>query len=168
MPENKIVALRNSDEYQQLLENIKAAIITKRAEANMSIIEMKWWIGKEIVDAQPDLERFGYGQNIVGILAKDLGISQPNLYQCIAFYKKLPAEKFDDIVMKLPEGNNLTWEKYVRKYLPETKREKKECEHTDIAVIIQCKGCKKKIVAVNDKIIELCRQEFLNYEPKTE
>jgi len=151
MPKNKIIALRDSDFYKQLVENIKAAIITKRTEANMSIIEMKWWIGKEIVDAQPDFERFGYGQNVIGILAKDLGISSPNLYQCIAFYKKFPAEEFKDMVMKLPEGNNITWYKITQEYLPESSKER------DTSHFISCK------VDEDNKVIYI-KEKYQNYK----
>jgi len=139
MSKNQLMTLRDSDFYKQLIDNIKAAVITKRTEANMSIIEMKWWIGKEIIDAQPDFERFGYGQNVIGILSKDLGISASNLYQCMSFYKKFQAKEFDEIVMKLPEGNNITWYKITQEYLPEDSREKSPMHFISCKVDDSCK-----------------------------
>jgi hypothetical protein len=57
-------------------------------------------------------------------LAQEIGMSSRTLYYALQFYDKYP--KLDSV----PEGKNISWNKIITKYLPESKREKQVPVHT--------------------------------------
>jgi hypothetical protein len=68
-------------------------------------------------------------------VAQSIGRSERTLYYAVKFY-----EKFPDINI-FPEGKNISWNKIVTTYLPDTKRDI-EHEHQPITI---CSSCKKRI-----------------------
>ena len=148
----ELIDLSKNNIYQSLLEDIRDIITTKGTEARMTVIETKWLIGKDIVDSLVKLKRFEYGKGIVEQLAKDLKISASGLYKCLQFYKQFPADSFDDVLSKLPEGKNLSWYKITQQYLPDVKTNKKKDWH-----YIACK--------INDdnKVIVI-KKEYQDYK----
>ena len=154
MPQEKdIVSLQDSDFYKSLIDELQAIITTRMTNSRMELIACKWEIGKEIVGSKDNFERFGYGENVVEILSKDLGMSASDLYKCIQFFKKYPADNFDDIAMSLPEGNNLSWYKLSQKYLPESENP----QERDTSHFISCK------VDEEEKVI-LIKEKYRDYE----
>ena len=56
-------------------------------------------------------------------LALDIGKSERVLWYAVQFYDKFPDLKMLDT---LEEGKNLSWNKIITKYLPNSRKEKKE------------------------------------------
>lgn len=154
MPKGKdIISLKDSDFYKYLIEDLQAIITTRMTNSRIELIACKWEIGKEIIGSRENFEKFGYGENVIEILSKDLNMSASDLYKCIQFFKKYPANDFDDIMMSLPEGNNLSWAKLSQKYLPESENK----DERDTSHFISCK------VNEEDKTISI-KEKYRDYE----
>ncbi|MFA5442056.1 MAG: hypothetical protein WC288_01960 [Candidatus Paceibacterota bacterium] len=148
-----IISLKDSDFYRYLIENLQAIVTTRMTNSRIELIACKWEIGKEIIGSKENFEKFGYGENVIEILSKDLNMSASDLYKCIQFFKKYPANDFDDIMMSLPEGNNLSWWLLSQKYLSDTTKKGQE-ENTHY---ISCK------VDENGKVIYI-KEKYDKYE----
>jgi hypothetical protein len=70
-------------------------------------------------------------------LARLTKISKTTLYNSARFVEKYPD------MLKLPEGDNTTWNKMVTKYLPEQKKEE-PCQHEEIIKV--CKNCRMQVI----------------------
>lgn len=66
--------------YQNLLHDIKIL--------EFDIIQKKWRIGERINRDILKFDKSEYGSKTISNLAKDFGVSPPNLYQCLKFSKK--------------------------------------------------------------------------------
>jgi len=109
-----------SDSYQALLDELENIRVVRTTNARMEVLAYHWETGKAIADF---MEQAHYGDNIIDTIAKDLGRSSVDLYKSVQFYKKFKEEEFEKALMKLPEGNNISWSKIVQEYLPESKKE---------------------------------------------
>jgi hypothetical protein len=162
------IIIQQEEWYQLLVEQCRAIIVETRFKSAIDLLEGKWRLGKEVWENKMNFERAGYGEKMVETLAKDIGISASHLYKCIEFYKKFPAEDFEQVIPKLPaeEGKAISWYKLCQKYLPETKEEieikqmkeqeklerQQLCPHT----ILVCKICKKEFTT--DELIQWIEQ----------
>ena len=125
-----IRSLHTEEWYQQLLEEIKATAVETITISKEAILQGKWTIGKIIEDAVKDFNRSNiYGAKINSILANDLRWSEREIGRCRQFYKKFPAENWEEVLIKLPEGKNLSWHQVVHKYLPDGKEQEKNEKH---------------------------------------
>jgi len=130
MSKSIIRSLKTEEWYQQLLEEIKATAIETITISKEAILQGKWTIGKIIEDAVKDFNRSNiYGSKINSILATDLHWSEREIGRCRQFYKKFSAENWEEVIMKLPEGKNLSWHKVVSEYLPDGKEKDKDEKH---------------------------------------
>jgi len=148
MSKKDLISLRDSDFYKGLIEEIEAVVTTRMTNSRMEVLAGKWEVGKAIADARGDFERFGYGENAIGLLSKDLGMSASGLYKCLQFYDKYPGKKFDDVVMSLPEGNNISWYKMTQKYLPGSNRNERKDLYHYISVRV---NDEEKTIAIKEK-----------------
>lgn len=123
MAKKDLITLKDSDWYKGLLEELEAILTTRMVNSRLEVITGKWEIGKAIIENYSNFERFGYGEKAVDIISHDLRMSSSDIYKCIQFYKKYPAETIEEVIMKLPEGNNISWYKICQEYLPEGTRQ---------------------------------------------
>ncbi len=103
--------------YQAFLDQVKGEIRKARIQvarsANRELIQLYWWIGKEITEKQ---EQLGWGKSVVEQLAKDLqkifegrsGLSTQNLWYMRQFYQAYRDEpNLQQLVGEIPWGQNL-------------------------------------------------------------
>ena len=92
-------------------------------------------LGKRILEDYDNFERAKiYGEKIVQGLAESLGMSSRILWYAVQFVQKYPD------LSKVPEGKNITWNKIITKYLPETKTGTVEMRES----WIKCPNCGHK------------------------
>ena len=107
--------LITNEQYQYLVEQIKATITEAVTNSRWFLVEGYWNIGKLI--------REEYTENITSglqTLAVDVGIGERTLWYALQFFDKYP------ILNDVPEGKAISWNKLITKYLPEhTEKEKK-------------------------------------------
>jgi len=105
--------LKNEEWFDNLVEECKAIVTQRRLRASLEIIEGKWDLGKRIIkDSNYEKHLKGSGKIVDG-LAKDIGISNSDLYDCLKFYERF--EVFDKALEEF--GNNVTWFQIRQKYL---------------------------------------------------
>ncbi len=99
--------------YAQLVERIKARILTAQARAamaaNQELLRLYWAIGRDLVGEQ---RRSAYGSRVVERLSTDLntsfpgvhGLSAPNLWRMRAFFLAFPPDQvLPQLVAEPPE-----------------------------------------------------------------
>ena len=104
-----------ADWYGNLLDDCKAIITEGTFNSRWALVEMYWHLGERINTDNDMTRELIYGKKILQGLAKSLAMSVRTLYYAIQFYNKYPD------MDALPEGKNITWNKIVTKYLPESK-----------------------------------------------
>ena len=94
-------------------------------------------LGSRLLEETDNFGRAGvYGEEIVQQVAKSLSLSPRTIYNAIGFAKQFPSfEK----VYQLDEGENISWTKVVKNYLPAKATEEKG------AVIYFCPHCKQEV-----------------------
>lgn len=112
-----------TQEYQHLVEEIKATIKEAVFTSRWALVEGYWNVGKLIREefTGNDLTKQLQG------LAVEVGTSERTLFYALQTYDKYP--KID----ALPEGKNISWNKLITKYLPQsaevTELAREECSH---------------------------------------
>jgi predicted nuclease of restriction endonuclease-like (RecB) superfamily len=107
----------NSKSYQDLLARLKSQIRSAQVRAavavNRELVQLYWWIGKEILLRQASE---GWGSKVVDRLAKDLrsefpdmsGLSRTNLLYMRAFAETWPDMSIvQQVVGQIPWGHNV-------------------------------------------------------------
>ncbi len=81
--------------YNDLLRDIKSILEKGLSRAYQAVDNIKvqtyWQIGERVV--REDLahkDRADYGEKVIPLLAKDIGLSRPDLYRIVNFYKTYP------------------------------------------------------------------------------
>jgi len=115
MPSELIV----NEQYNYLLEQIKATIIEAVHNSRWSLIEGYHNVGKLIREEANPQENT---TKLLSDVAVKTGISERTLWRALACYDKYP--KLDTI----PEGKNISWNKLITKYLPHKGSEPKHKE----------------------------------------
>ena len=112
---NDILDVTADEEWYAALVEDCAAIITE------TIFTVRWAkvsgfhaLGERIVnDGNFSMNARGNGATL-NDLSKSVGIHERDIYRAIQFYNKYP------VLDTVPEGKNISWNKIVTKYLPET------------------------------------------------
>jgi len=103
--------------YQDIVEDIKASITEILYIRQIETIRLKWEVGNTIFMAREYIERYGSlkdtKNNVIKQLSKDVGISERELYRCLAFREKF--DSFKEIEQKFPK--NVSWHKLVNQYV---------------------------------------------------
>ena len=123
--------LIKDEHYQLLVEQIRVTITEAVHNSRWALIEGYWNVGKLI------RENFT-GDNLTKRLqglAVDVGTSQRTLWYALQFYDKYPS------LDQVPEGKNISWNKLITKYLPETTRETQEYENW-----VECPNCHHRFI----------------------
>ena len=107
----------DQNQYLKFLDDVKARIHNSRirmaTSVNKELIQLYWWIGKQIVEKQEEL---GWGKSIVEQLSKDLrkslsgrsGFSVQNLWYMRQFYLEYKNDtNLQQLVGEIPWGQNL-------------------------------------------------------------
>jgi hypothetical protein len=140
--------------FIQLKEEIQSIHTETIFISRIELLKGKWLIGQAIEEKVGDFTRAEvYGEKINDLLSAGLGISSRELQRCRLFYRNFKMGDWDNVVAKLPEGKNISWNK-VLNLLNKPKEigeeEETECKHEN--VLIKCLDCKKIFN----------REEFLN------
>jgi hypothetical protein len=106
----------SNESYLALLEDLMDLVKETVVNLRFETIMCKWHIGDRIIK---EFEDAGIKEYIVIVkrLAKDLKISECELYRCIEFRTKFPDHK--KMWDELPEGKNISWNKIKECYLPD-------------------------------------------------
>jgi len=103
--------------YQNIVEDIRASITEILYIRQIETIRLKWEIGNTIFMARKYIEKYGSLEdaknNVIRQLSKDVGISERELYRCLAFREKF--DSFEEIEQKFPK--NISWHKLVNQYV---------------------------------------------------
>ncbi len=144
--------LVRDENYQFLVEQIKATITEAVHNSRWFLVEGYWNVGKLI------REKFT-GNNLtkqLQTLAVDVGISERTLWYCIQFYDRYPS------LDTVPEGKNITWNKLITKYLPikTTGKDSEDtpCPHRQVEILIRCARCRERLgfrKAGRDSVVDL-------------
>ena len=117
--------------YQTLVDDCQGIMAEAVFISRWALVEGYHNLGKRILEEHDNFERNKiYGEKIVQGLALSLNMSSRILWYAIQFAKKYPE------LSKVPEGKNITWNKIITKYLPESK-EKTEV----ISYYLECPKC---------------------------
>ena len=118
---DSISTISNQEWYQVLVEECKAIGIERGFRARLEIVEGKWDLGKRIIDDKNYVKYSRGGGDFISNLAKDIGMSSSDLYDCIKF-----ASEFDKLSNAIETlGKNLSWYKIKTEILG-NRTEKKE------------------------------------------
>lgn len=142
--------LIKSDWYDELIEDCRAIIAEAHFSVQTELLKGKWEIGKRIMQDELQLERAGYGEQVVEALSGPLEVSPQTLWKCIQFYKKFKFEDFSEVMPKIEiDGKTPSWYRVCREVLPEHKQNNdlSECKHEQL----MCLKCRKHFR--NDKTI---------------
>lgn len=157
---------KNMEEYQTLLEEIKAAIVETKYSASIEIIKGRWEIGKSIVDKENLFERAGYGDKVVQYLAEDMQVSPSSLWKMMQFYRQYPRQTFEQVQEELPQGKAISWF-YITQNILTNRAEDlgeqiiAECPHFNISLTIKCKDC-KSIIKFDNANLDILTEEQKN------
>ena len=115
------------NEYEALIEEIKATITEGVFRSRMELIETYHKVGELIKTSQVTLIQ----------VSRDSGVSVRTLQRSVQFYEKYPD------INALPNGKNISWHKITNELLPEPKDRKLEewetCPHCNGLGKIKCK-----------------------------
>lgn len=116
MDSPKDLQLRRSEDYKQFLQILKARVAQAQYQAlkavNKELISLYWDIGRTITEKQ---EQFGWGENIVVQIARDLqtefpgvrGFSRSNVFNMRRFYLTYKDdEKIQTLSGQIPWSHN--------------------------------------------------------------
>lgn len=106
------------DEYKLLKDDIDAIIDKAVFNSRQELIEGYWEVGQRIRQF-----RKGEVTKLLQDLSLDLNKSERMLWYAVQFYDKFPVL---NEIEKLEEGKNLSWNKIITKYLPNSRKEKEE------------------------------------------
>jgi len=113
--------------YEQLVDECKAIITEATFNSRWALVEGYWNLGKRIREDNDFKEHAKGNQSSVQDLGKNLGISSSTIYYALQAYDKYPDQDL------IPEGKNISWNKLIKKYLPEKNTEEVEIETTEFA-----------------------------------
>jgi len=106
------------NEYELLKTDVDAIIDKAVFNSRMELIEGYWEVGQRIREY-----RKGEVTKLLQDLSLDLNKSERTLWYAVQFYDKFPELK---MIETLEEGKNLSWNKIITKYLPNSRKEKEE------------------------------------------
>ena len=121
--------------YNQLIDDCQSIITECEFTARWSLIEGYHQVGLRIIQAQEDINRCSYGEQIVDTVAKTLGKSSRTIHYAVSVARQYPI--LDDI----PLGKNTSWRQVIK--LIDNGKPAKECTHDQTELITRCKTCHK-------------------------
>ena len=101
--------------YEDLIEDCKDIITEAIFTSRWALVEGYWNLGKRIREDLNFQEYSKGNKSSVQDLARNLKQSERTLYYAIQCFDTYPD------IQQLPEGKNITWNKLMTKYLPESK-----------------------------------------------
>ena len=134
--------LKINDWFVELIGELKAILSEAHFSVSVELIKGKWLLGQRIEEEEKNFQRSGYGKKIVETLAKELDMSEQNLWKCIQFYKKFPQKQFESVVGLLGEGKTPSWHKICLEILPSHRGalNAPQCVHNNLL----CLKCRKR------------------------
>ena len=128
--------LTNTEWYNTLVSDCNDIITEAVYQSRWALVEGYHNLGKRILEEHDNFERAKiYGEKIVHGLAQSLNMSSRIIWYAMQFVQKYPD------LNEVPEGKNISWNKLITKYLPETTRETQEYENW-----VECPNCGHKFI----------------------
>lgn len=122
--------------YKSLVDDCRAIVTEAVFTSRWSLVEGYHLLGKRILEESKN----GQIDEVVQDLAQSLGRSRRTFWYAVQFARRYPK------LEQVPEGKNISWNKVVTKYLPESQTpEEKPHEHEWVLYRL-CKCGKKEIV----------------------
>ena len=140
---NELVSIKQTDEYQGLVNECQEIICVGVQNFRMEKILMYGRLGERIFNDSLYKKYGGSNSLLLEMMAKDIDISRSELYRAVQFYEKFNIVSPDSENFKMfKEGLNISWNKIKVRYLPAKISEK--CQHAFKEIVCwQCKKCKK-------------------------
>lgn len=101
----EIISPRQIDNYDEIIEDLRAIIVETETTARLALIEGYHELGKQIINYGLDKPEF------LSQVSKDLQKSTRTIYRILQFVRMYP-----DLNL-LPEGKNVSWHQICNKYL---------------------------------------------------
>lgn len=120
--------------YHALVEQIQATIQECVFRSRQELIEGHWEVGKLIREYPTDAIT-----DLLQGLAVDTSVSERTLWYSVQLFDKYPD------LAKLPEGKNISWNKLITKYLPDSPSKEAKALH-------ECPLCGNKHTYDSNKI----------------
>ena len=124
------LVIPEQEKYNYLIEEARAIISQRVKNSRVELITGYGELG-ELIYNNPLYQKNSKGNSVfVKKLFSDIGIGESTGYYAIQFYEKYIHNKFADVSKCLErtfskEGDNLSWNKLITKYLPESHKEPK-------------------------------------------
>jgi len=135
--------IKQDEQYNYLVEEARAIISQRVKNSRTELIIGYGELGEVIYNNPLYIKNSKGNREFVKNLFKDIGIGESTGYYAIQFYEKYIHNKYIDVSKALEsilpeEGDNLSWNKLITKYLPSKDKEprKKEliCPHCGLNV----------------------------------
>jgi hypothetical protein len=125
--------LTTQDWYKEIITEAKSIITEGVFNSRWFLIEAYWQLGKLLREDKNVKEHAKGNTDFMKRIANDINISDRTLYYALQVFDKYPE------IDTLPEGKNLTWNKLITHYLPNTDgKTPPECLHEPIVVCSKC------------------------------
>jgi len=121
--------------YTDLVSDCQEIITEAVFQSRWALVDGYHQLGMRIRNDKGFVEYAKGNGEAVQALAIKIKTSERTLYYALQFYDKYPS--LDEV----PEGKNISWNKLITKYLPETTRETQEYENW-----IECPNCHHKFI----------------------
>lgn len=121
--------------YRDLVEDCQEIITEAVFQSRWALVDGYHQLGMRIRNDQGFVEYAKGNTKALQDLAIKIRTSERTVYYALQFYDKYPS------LDKVPEGKNISWNKLITKYLPETTREIQEYENW-----IECPHCHEKFI----------------------
>lgn len=109
--------VKREEWYQSLIDDCKSIITEAIFISRWALVEGYHNLGKRIREDE-NWEKYSKGAySSLTDLSKNIEIGERDIYRSLQFYDKYPD------LSQVPEGNNITWNKIITKYLPAHKKE---------------------------------------------
>lgn len=126
--------LQNEEWFQLFVEEAKATIVEAVSASRWILVEGYWKLG-ELIRTNEIVNEYAKGnREFLASLAQNIGISTRTIYYCLQAYDKYPQ------IDTLPEGKNISWNKLITTYLPESSAKEKDLDE-NLKLEHKCPKC---------------------------
>lgn len=123
----KELGLDNEEWYQAMKEDCSAIITEHEFQIRDTAAKAWWEVGQRLIENSENIPGYNkYGERIIENLARDLGKSPATIFSAVQFYKRFPAESYDEAQKSFPWGKDASWYAIRQHYLGSGKRDEEE------------------------------------------
>ena len=155
-------SIEQEEWYQILVDECKAIVTESVFTSRWALVEGYWSLGKRIRDDKLAQEYEKGNKTFVQDLGRNIGVSTSTIYYALQAYDKYPDQQF-------PEGKNISWNKLITKYLPDSPQEPEVLEkETEFCQCPQCGFVFKPVRMVKEKVLKITGKKYSSIKDITE